>query len=69
MLHETTYVEFQLFDENEKPIPNEAYIITYPNGIKVEGTLDDSGFVHLDDVPRGYCTIQFPSLEKSEGVR
>ena len=64
-LYELTFVEFQLVNEKEEPIPNEAYVITLPNGKKIEGTLDGNGFVHLDDVPRGRCTIRFPNL-KSE---
>lgn len=67
-LYETTFVEFQLLNENDEPIPNEVYIITLPNGKETNGVLDEKGFVHLDDVPRGRCMIRFPALEEFEEV-
>jgi uncharacterized Zn-binding protein involved in type VI secretion len=63
-LYEQTFVEFQLLSGKGEPIPNEAYVITLPNGTKVEGVLDVDGFVRLDDIPHGRCVIQFPNLKE-----
>lgn len=64
-LEEKKSVEFRLFDENDKPVAGEAYVITLADGSKREGTLDTNGVVHLDNVPRGECFIEFPNIDKN----
>lgn len=66
LLQEKTFVEFQLLNDREEPIPNEAYELTLPDGAVITGVLDENGFVHVANVPRGSCSIKFPKLEDME---
>ncbi|MBF6043187.1 MULTISPECIES: PAAR domain-containing protein [Pseudomonas] len=65
-LKERTFVEFQLLNEKEEPIPHEEYVLTLSDGVVVTGVLDGEGFVHVANVPRGSCSIKFPKLEDTE---
>jgi len=65
-LKEKTFVEFQLLNEIGEPIANEAYELTLPDGTLLTGLLDENGFVHVANVPRGNCSIKFPKLEGTE---
>jgi hypothetical protein len=65
-LKETTFVEFQLLNEKDEPIANEAYELTLPDGTLMTGVLDGNGFVHVAGIPRGSCSIKFPKLEDTE---
>ncbi|RLU07358.1 hypothetical protein CS078_18955 [Pseudomonas prosekii] len=65
-LQEKTFVEFQLLDEKDKPIANEEFVLTLPDGNVISGALDSNGFVHVANVPRGSCSIKFPKLEDTE---
>lgn len=66
LLQEKTFVEFQLLNDREEPIPNESYELTLPDGAVITGVLDENGFVHVPNVPRGSCSIKFPKLEDTE---
>ncbi|NNA55717.1 PAAR domain-containing protein [Pseudomonas koreensis] len=65
-LKETTFVEFQLLNEKDEQIANEAYELTLPDGTLMTGVLDGNGFVHVAGIPRGSCSIKFPKLEDTE---
>ncbi|PTS94277.1 PAAR domain-containing protein [Pseudomonas sp. HMWF006] len=65
-LKEKTFVEFQLLNEKDEPIANEAYELTLPDGTLMTGVLDENGFVHVANIPRGSCSIKFPKLEDTE---
>ena len=60
LLQEKTFVEFQLLNDREEPIPNDAYKLTLPDGAVITGVLDENGFVYVANVPRGSCSIKFP---------
>lgn len=52
-LKEKTFVEFQLLNERDEPMANEAYELTLPDGTLMTGALDENGFVHVANIPRG----------------
>jgi type VI secretion system secreted protein VgrG len=59
------WIEIQLFDEDNKPVPGEAYKITLPDGTTIaDGTLDDKGFARVDNIDPGSCKVTFPNLDK-----
>jgi type VI secretion system secreted protein VgrG len=60
-----SWIEIQLFDENGKPVPGEAYKITLPDGTTIaDGTLDNNGFARVDNIDPGTCQVTFPNLDK-----
>ena len=61
---EQSWIECELVGEDDEPIPGEKYRITLPDGTVNEGTLDDKGFVRVEDIQSGTCQITFPDLDK-----
>ncbi len=60
-----SWIEIELVDEDDNPIPGERYKVTLPDGTTVaEGTLDENGFARVDGIDPGSCKITFPSLDK-----
>ncbi|MEQ6340161.1 MAG: type VI secretion system tip protein VgrG [Gammaproteobacteria bacterium] len=60
-LEEKTWVEFQLVDSTNQPLPFEKYVLQLPDGRKTTGQLDATGGVRIEAVKRGECIISFPS--------
>jgi len=58
------WIEIKLVDENGDPIPNEWYEITSTTNQQYSGPLDGDGFVHIDGLDPGLCTVSFPNLYK-----
>ncbi len=59
-----SWIEIELVDKKNKPVPGEAYRVTLPDGQTVaEGTLDEKGFARVDGIDPGTCKITFPNLE------
>jgi len=61
---DNSWIEIELVDEEDDPIPGEKYRITLPDGRVAEGTLDQNGFKRLEGIPPGTCQIIFPKLDK-----
>ena len=60
-----SWIEIELVDEDDNPVPGEGYKITLPDGTTVaSGTLDDKGFARVDGIEPGSCQITFPKLDK-----
>jgi type VI secretion system secreted protein VgrG len=60
-----SWIEIVLVDQDDKPVPGEAYRITLPDGTTLaEGTLDDKGFAREDGIDPGTCKVTFPNLDK-----
>jgi len=60
------WIEIELVDEDNHPVPGEPYAIKLPDGETVaEGTLDDKGFARVDGIDPGSCEVTFPRLDKS----
>ena len=61
-----TWVEVELVDENNKPVPNRAYRVKLPDGSVMTGNLDDQGKVRFDSIIPGTCQIEFPDIHLKE---
>ncbi len=60
-----SWIEIEMVDEEDQPVPGMAYRITLPDGETVaEGTLDDKGFARVDGIEPGTCKIAFPQLDQ-----
>lgn len=61
---ETTWIEVSLVDMECRPVPNERYRITTPEGTIREGKLNNRGIARVDDINEpGACKIEFPDLD------
>lgn len=60
------WIELELRDEDDNPVPNEIYWIKLPDGTLREGRLDANGFVRLDKIPCGTCSVRFPKFDKPD---
>lgn len=61
---EKTWIEIELVDESDEPVPGEKYKITLPDGRVTTGTLDQNGFARVDGIDPGTCQVTFPELDK-----
>ena len=60
-----SWIEIELVDRQNKPVPGEPYRIILPDDQTVaEGTLDEKGFARVDGIDPGTCRVTFPNLEK-----
>ena len=58
------WIEIELLDEHDKPVPGEAYKIKLPAGDINTGYLDDKGCARLDGIPvAGTCQVSFPGID------
>jgi len=61
-----SWIEIELVDQDNKPVPGERYRVTLPDGATLaEGTLDEKGFARVDGIDPGTCKVTFPDLDKS----
>jgi len=61
-----SWIEIELVDEEDHPVPGERYLVTLPDGETVaEGTLDEKGRARVDGIEPGTCKITFPELDAS----
>jgi len=59
-----SWIEIEMVDEEDEPVPGEKYKITLPDDSVAEGTLDNNGFARVDGIDPGTCKITFPELDK-----
>jgi len=60
----TSWIEVEMVDEEDEPVPGEKYEIELPDGSVKSGTLDQNGFVRVEGIEPGNCKISFPKLDK-----
>jgi len=61
---EKTWIEIELVDEEDRPVADEAWVITLPNGTKQSGTTDSNGRARVDGIDPGTCQVTFPKLDR-----
>jgi type VI secretion system secreted protein VgrG len=62
---EKSWIEIELVDESDQPVPGQRYEITLPDGSVAKGTLDEKGFARVEGIdPPGTCQVCFPELDK-----
>jgi len=59
-----SWIEIELKDEEDNPIPGEKYEIEIPDGRKAKGTLDENGYARVEGFEEGECKVTFPNLDK-----
>lgn len=62
LLDEDHWIEFQLLDTENKPIPNQKFLVIDPAGAEISGFVDERGFARVTPVKAGVCRINFPDL-------
>jgi len=62
---ELSWIEIELVDKEDKPVPGKMYKITLSDDSVIEGTLDGDGFARHDGIPKGTCKVTFPELDKN----
>lgn len=62
LLNEDHWLEFQLTDGQEQPIPHQSYVVVDPSGAEFSGRLDEKGFARVETVKAGRCKVNFPDL-------
>jgi uncharacterized Zn-binding protein involved in type VI secretion len=68
LLNEINWLEFQLTDGCDQPIPRQPYVVVDPSGAAFSGHLDENGFARVAPVKAGQCKINFPELGHSMSV-
>ena len=59
------WIEIQLLDEANNPVPGEPYAVILPDGTTVaDGTLDAQGKARVENIDPGTCQVTFPNLDK-----
>ncbi len=56
----THWIEVVLKDTKGKPVSGEPIEIMLPDNTLWSGTLDQNGFVRVDNIPAGTCKVSFP---------
>ncbi|HEY0077401.1 MAG TPA: hypothetical protein VGB73_02065 [Pyrinomonadaceae bacterium] len=62
----TTWIEIELLNEKNQPVPNERYRIEMPDGSTEDGFLDDLGRARFDGIDQGTCKVSFPDIDARE---
>ena len=66
----THWIEIELVDEQDNPVPGEQYRINHPDGVEAYGYLDSKGFARITGIQSpGSCQITFPELDQEAWER
>lgn len=60
------FVEIRLKDEEDRPIVDEDYILTLPDGKEKKGKTDGDGKIRVEDAPPGRIKVEFPEAIEAE---
>jgi type VI secretion system secreted protein VgrG len=59
------WIEVELVDEDDNPVPGQEYRITLPDGKTIaEGTLNEEGKAKVTNIDPGTCKVTFPKLDQ-----
>ena len=59
------FIELELIDSKGRPIANAKYEVLLPDGTELSGSLDSSGKAVIQDVPPGFCWVNYPDFEEA----
>lgn len=62
---QTTFIAFQLLGADNEPLSDIQYDIHLSDGTTATGATDGDGKGRHDGIPRGGCTVSFPSLQQN----
>jgi hypothetical protein len=62
---ESAWIELELFDEHDKAISNEKYVLVLADGTERKGKTDAKGMVRVEGIAPGTCKVVFPWREPS----
>jgi len=62
----SAWIEFQLVDQDNKPIAGEPYRVRLPDQSLMTGTLDSEGKVRFEGIVPGEASICFTSMDEKE---
>jgi type VI secretion system secreted protein VgrG len=60
----SSWIEIEMVDADDHPVPGEPYRITLSDESVIEGTLDEKGCARIEGIEPGSCQITFPNLDK-----
>lgn len=64
-LEQHHWIEIEMLDEIDEPVPWLEYVVVLPDATKVSGYLDGQGFARISGFAQaGTCQVQFPELDK-----
>jgi hypothetical protein len=58
-----SWIEIEMVDEEDEPVPSEKYKIILPDDSVSQGTLDEKGFARVEGFEKGTCKVCFPDLD------
>ncbi len=61
----TSWIEIEMVDMDDAPVPGEAYEITLADETVASGTLDEKGLARVEGIEAGTCKISFPDLDQA----
>lgn len=65
----TTWIEIELIDENDAPVPAESVLVVEPSGATRRLTTGDKGIARLEGLEPGTCDVSFPRIDGREWAR
>lgn len=57
------WIEIELIDENDKPVPGTKFKVKFANGVERVGTLDQNGWARVEGIPKEPCEVSFPEID------
>lgn len=60
----SAWIEIEMVDEADEPVPGVVYRITLPDGTVADGTLDENGSAKVEGIVPGTCQVSFPDLDQ-----
>lgn len=64
-----TFIEIDLRDANDEPVPDARYIVVGPGSERREGTTNRNGRAREAGLKPGMCTVSFPEVHGPEWVK
>jgi len=61
-----SWIEIELVDKEDEPVPSEKYLIHLPDGTKKESMLDSEGRARVDGIDPGTCNVSFPDRDAKD---